>query len=58
MLIQMKAIGADAAGWLHQGMANRLAIDMGLNLDGAGSHNTSRGDITTTQSILGSVLPR
>lgn len=28
-----KAVGADAAGWLHQGMANRLAIDMGLNLD-------------------------
>ncbi|KAH9205941.1 fungal-specific transcription factor domain-containing protein [Leptodontidium sp. 2 PMI_412] len=27
------AVGADAAGWLHQGMANRLAIDMGLNLD-------------------------
>ncbi|CAK7222722.1 hypothetical protein SBRCBS47491_004956 [Sporothrix bragantina] len=27
------AMGADAAGWLHQGMANRLALDMGLNLD-------------------------
>ncbi|KAL3426421.1 C6 transcription factor [Phlyctema vagabunda] len=27
------AQGSDAAGWLHQGMANRLAIDMGLNLD-------------------------
>ncbi|KAJ5732358.1 hypothetical protein N7493_003839 [Penicillium malachiteum] len=29
------AMGADAAGWLHQGMANRLAIDMGLNMDPA-----------------------
>ncbi|KAJ0158880.1 Nitrogen assimilation transcription factor nit-4, partial [Colletotrichum tanaceti] len=27
--------GCDAAGWLHQGMANRLALDMGLNLDAA-----------------------
>jgi len=32
---KFKAQGADAAGWLHQGMANRLAIDMGLNLDAA-----------------------
>nr|XP_036584062.1 C6 transcription factor [Colletotrichum truncatum]KAF6793321.1 C6 transcription factor [Colletotrichum truncatum] len=29
------AYGCDAAGWLHQGMANRLALDMGLNLDAA-----------------------
>ncbi|KAJ5233113.1 hypothetical protein N7468_006069 [Penicillium chermesinum] len=29
------AMGHDAAGWLHQGMANRLAIDMGLNMDPA-----------------------
>ncbi|KAJ6014307.1 hypothetical protein N7540_008898 [Penicillium herquei] len=29
------AMGSDAAGWLHQGMANRLAIDMGLNMDPA-----------------------
>ncbi|KAI5921203.1 fungal-specific transcription factor domain-containing protein [Camillea tinctor] len=29
------SIGADAAGWLHHGMANRLALDMGLNLDSA-----------------------
>ncbi|KAJ6039389.1 hypothetical protein N7499_004352 [Penicillium canescens] len=27
------AMGSDAAGWLHQGMANRLALDMGLNMD-------------------------
>ncbi|CAG8944410.1 unnamed protein product [Penicillium salamii] len=27
------AIGSDAAGWLHQGTANRLALDMGLNMD-------------------------
>ncbi|KAB8237155.1 Zn(II)2Cys6 transcription factor [Aspergillus alliaceus] len=30
------AMGADAAGWLHHGMANRLSLDMGLNLDPAG----------------------
>ncbi|KAJ5085126.1 hypothetical protein N7532_009897 [Penicillium argentinense] len=29
------ATGSDAAGWLHQGMANRLALDMGLNMDPA-----------------------
>ncbi|KAJ5675254.1 uncharacterized protein N7477_005188 [Penicillium maclennaniae] len=29
------AMGSDAAGWLHQGMANRLALDMGLNMDPA-----------------------
>ncbi|KAM6535824.1 hypothetical protein FALCPG4_005358 [Fusarium falciforme] len=27
------AFGQDAAGWLHSGMANRLVLDMGLNLD-------------------------
>jgi hypothetical protein len=26
-------MGSDAAGWLHQGMANRLALDMGFNMD-------------------------
>lgn len=31
----VQAIGADAAGWLHQGMANRLMLDMGFNLDAA-----------------------
>ncbi|KAJ5404470.1 hypothetical protein N7509_004341 [Penicillium cosmopolitanum] len=29
------ATGSDAAGWLHQGMANRLALDMGFNMDPA-----------------------
>ncbi|KAJ5310874.1 uncharacterized protein N7443_003335 [Penicillium atrosanguineum] len=29
------AMGSDASGWLHQGMANRLALDMGLNMDPA-----------------------
>ncbi|KAJ5630281.1 uncharacterized protein N7484_010381 [Penicillium longicatenatum] len=29
------ATGSDAAGWLQQGMANRLAIDMGFNMDPA-----------------------
>lgn len=28
-----QAMGSDAAGWLHQGTANRLALDMGLNMD-------------------------
>ncbi|KAJ5966655.1 hypothetical protein N7501_002903 [Penicillium viridicatum] len=27
------AMGSDAAGWLHQGMAIRLALDMGFNMD-------------------------
>ncbi|KAJ5781353.1 hypothetical protein N7457_006513 [Penicillium paradoxum] len=27
------AMGSDASGRLHQGMANRLALDMGLNMD-------------------------
>lgn len=26
-------MGADSAGWLHHGMANRLCLDFGLNLD-------------------------
>ncbi|PYH94004.1 Zn(II)2Cys6 transcription factor [Aspergillus ellipticus CBS 707.79] len=30
------AIGKDAAGWLHHGMADRLCLDMGLNMDPAG----------------------
>ncbi|KAJ5625387.1 hypothetical protein N7510_001696 [Penicillium lagena] len=29
------AMGSDAAGWLHQGMAIRLALDMGFNMDPA-----------------------
>ncbi|KAL3455185.1 fungal-specific transcription factor domain-containing protein [Aspergillus heterothallicus] len=29
------AIGADAASWLHIGMACRLALDMGMNIDSA-----------------------
>ena len=28
-------MGADAAGWLHHGMANRLCLDMGLSMDPA-----------------------
>lgn len=31
----IQAMGSDAAGWLHQGMANRLALDMGFNMDPA-----------------------
>ncbi|KAH7131319.1 fungal-specific transcription factor domain-containing protein, partial [Dactylonectria macrodidyma] len=33
MAIFYVAIGSDAAGWLHHGMAIRLVLDMGLNLD-------------------------
>lgn len=29
----IQSIGSDAIGWLYQGMANRLALDMGLNMD-------------------------
>jgi hypothetical protein len=32
---KFQAMGSDAAGWLHQGMANRLALDMGFNMDPA-----------------------
>lgn len=28
-----EAVGRDAAGWLHQGMAQRLILDMGIHLD-------------------------
>ncbi|KAL4955740.1 fungal-specific transcription factor domain-containing protein [Aspergillus filifer] len=35
------ATGADAAGWLHHGMANRLSLDMGLNLDPMGFQETN-----------------
>ncbi|GKZ24711.1 hypothetical protein AbraIFM66951_004123 [Aspergillus brasiliensis] len=34
------AIGKDAAGWLHHGMADRLCLDMGLNIDPAGFAGT------------------
>nr|XP_001395295.2 Zn(II)2Cys6 transcription factor [Aspergillus niger CBS 513.88] len=34
------AIGKDAAGWLHHGMADRLCLDMGLNMDPAGFAGT------------------
>ena len=31
----IEAIGSDSKGWLRHGMAIRLALDMGLNLDSA-----------------------
>ncbi|PLB49929.1 Zn(II)2Cys6 transcription factor [Aspergillus steynii IBT 23096] len=34
------AIGGDASCWLHHGMANRLVLDLGLNLDPAGFEET------------------
>ncbi|GAA89223.1 Zn(II)2Cys6 transcription factor [Aspergillus luchuensis IFO 4308] len=36
------AIGKDAAGWLHHGMADRLCLDMGLNMDPAGFAGTDQ----------------
>ncbi|KAJ3548888.1 hypothetical protein NM208_g790 [Fusarium decemcellulare] len=33
MAIFYVAVGSDAAGWLHHGMAIRLILDMGLNID-------------------------
>ncbi|KAL1650353.1 hypothetical protein SLS58_001170 [Diplodia intermedia] len=40
------AVGADAAGWLHSGMAIRLALDMGMNLD---SDLLARSDLLSAQ---------
>ncbi|KAF6811841.1 hypothetical protein CMUS01_13180 [Colletotrichum musicola] len=40
--------GCDAAGWLHQGMANRLALDMGLNLDAS---TLAGSNLMTTEEI-------
>lgn len=34
-------MGADAAGWLYHGMAGRLCLDMGLNMDPAGFEETN-----------------
>uniref|UniRef100_A0A0B7KL34 Zn(2)-C6 fungal-type domain-containing protein n=1 Tax=Bionectria ochroleuca TaxID=29856 RepID=A0A0B7KL34_BIOOC len=42
MAIFYVAIGSDAAGWLHQGMAIRLSLDMGLNLEFTTSAGLSR----------------
>jgi len=40
-MLMKQAIGADAACWLYLGMANRLCLDMGLNLDPAGFEETN-----------------
>ncbi|CRG92311.1 putative transcriptional regulatory protein C530,05 [Talaromyces islandicus] len=42
------AIGSDAAGWLHQGMASRLALDMGFNHD----PETFKGSLTPEEVEL------
>ena len=34
-------MGSDATGWLYHGMAHRLSLDMGLNLDPAGFEETN-----------------
>ncbi|EHA21624.1 hypothetical protein ASPNIDRAFT_183395, partial [Aspergillus niger ATCC 1015] len=48
------AMGAEAAGWLHQGMASRLAQDMGLNLDSVllrSSANLSMEDVDLRRRV-------
>ncbi|RAH87507.1 hypothetical protein BO86DRAFT_351332 [Aspergillus japonicus CBS 114.51] len=42
MAIFYVAIGSDSKGWLRHGMAIRLALDMGLNLDSATLERTHR----------------
>ncbi|OKL59862.1 hypothetical protein UA08_04960 [Talaromyces atroroseus] len=42
------AMGSDAAGWLHLGMASRLALDMGFNHDPA----TFKGSLTAEEVEL------
>ncbi|KAL5610610.1 hypothetical protein FOBRF1_006727 [Fusarium oxysporum] len=42
MAIFYVAVGSDAAGWLHHGMAIRLVLDMGLNLDSIADAGLSR----------------
>ncbi|KAL4911504.1 hypothetical protein BDW74DRAFT_184806 [Aspergillus multicolor] len=52
------ATGADAASWLHHGMANRLCLDMGLNLDPAGfpeSEGLSHREIQLRRQIYWSL---
>jgi hypothetical protein len=44
----LQAVGADAAGWLRQGMAIRLALDMGLNFDAAALRGSN---LLTTEEI-------
>ncbi|KAL6407211.1 Zn(2)-Cys(6) zinc finger domain protein [Ilyonectria robusta] len=54
MAIHYVAIGSDAAGWLHHGMATRLALDMGLNLDSsvlAGSSRIHPQDVNLRRQI-------
>lgn len=54
------AIGSDATGWLHQGMAIRLILDMGLNVDsistaGPESSRLSQADIQLRRQIYWSL---
>ncbi|KAF7540483.1 hypothetical protein G7054_g1323 [Neopestalotiopsis clavispora] len=54
MAIFYVAVGCDAAGWLHHGMASRLIIDMGLNIDTtsvAGSACLNARDIKLRRQI-------
>ncbi|KXJ90733.1 fungal-specific transcription factor domain-domain-containing protein [Microdochium bolleyi] len=52
------AIGADAAGWLHHGIASRLAVDMGLNMDATclvGNNLMSREEVDVRNQIYWSL---
>ncbi|VUC31664.1 unnamed protein product [Clonostachys rosea] len=50
----LQATGADAAGWLHHGMATGLIIDMGLNIDSTsvtGSASLTKQEIQLRRQI-------
>ncbi|KAL2675671.1 hypothetical protein Neosp_011861 [[Neocosmospora] mangrovei] len=58
MAIMYVAIGSDASGWLHHGMAIRLVLDMGLNLDASsapGSSSLTAEDIQLRHQIYWSL---
>ncbi|RMJ07962.1 hypothetical protein CDV36_012432 [Fusarium kuroshium] len=58
MAIMYVAIGSDASGWLHHGMAIRLVLDMGLNLDATsapGSSSLTAEDIQLRHQIYWSL---
>lgn len=51
-------MGADSAGWLHHGMANRLCLDLGLNLDPsifAGTNTMSPRELRLRRQIYWSL---
>ncbi|RSL56947.1 hypothetical protein CEP54_008553 [Fusarium duplospermum] len=57
MAIMYVAIGSDASGWLHHGMAIRLVLDMGLNLASSapGSSSLTAEDIQLRHQVYWSL---